>query len=285
MNLTDAASAVDDAILSRRSVRAFLPTPVDRATVEKLLQLASRAASGSNIQPWRVRVFAGEVRERLTKAILEKGLAKGVFADAKSKALANRILDEAKTAVALDKTTLAKQDAAARAKPTGDSDVKLGAAYLSYGDLDKAIEALQRGIGKSGVKNTDEAGLLPAARRVNQLLKGALARAGQRHRSDEDQGPTVVELTAPKGIKSRRVLLLDLGRRRRLDGERAEAAGAALASAVAQAGESEVVLVLDHTRRGPIQNRGANGRTTSVPCRRGAAATPQRPAPAVRLQE
>jgi len=66
----DAASAIDEAIASRKSVRAFLPTTVDRAMVEKLLQLASRSASGSNIQPWRVRVFAGEVKERLTGAIL-----------------------------------------------------------------------------------------------------------------------------------------------------------------------------------------------------------------------
>jgi len=62
--------------------------------------------------------------------------------------------------VTLDKSTLEKQDAAARAKPTGDADVKLGAAYLSYGQNDKAIEALQRGIGKGGVKNPDEAGIL-----------------------------------------------------------------------------------------------------------------------------
>jgi len=67
----DAAAAVDDAINSRKSARDFLATPVDRATVEHLLQLASRAASGSNIQPWRVRVLAGEVKETLTKAILE----------------------------------------------------------------------------------------------------------------------------------------------------------------------------------------------------------------------
>ena len=67
----NAVAAVDDAINSRQSVRAFLPTPVDRATVERLLRLAARSASGSNIQPWRVRVFSGEVREKLTKAILD----------------------------------------------------------------------------------------------------------------------------------------------------------------------------------------------------------------------
>jgi len=68
---SDAAAAVDDAIRTRQSVRAFLPTPVERATVEHLLALASRAASGSNIQPWRVRVIAGDIKERLTAAILD----------------------------------------------------------------------------------------------------------------------------------------------------------------------------------------------------------------------
>jgi nitroreductase len=64
-------AAVDDAINTRQSVRAFLPTPVDRATVEQLLKLSARSASGSNIQPWRIRVISGEVRERLVKAIFD----------------------------------------------------------------------------------------------------------------------------------------------------------------------------------------------------------------------
>ena len=66
-----AIAAVDEAIRSRQSVRAFLPTPVGRATVEELLRLASRSASGSNIQPWRVRVIAGEAKARLTQAIFD----------------------------------------------------------------------------------------------------------------------------------------------------------------------------------------------------------------------
>jgi nitroreductase len=61
----------DEAILTRRSVRAFLPTRVDRETVRQLLTLASRSPSGSNIQPWKVRVVAGEARERLSKAIFQ----------------------------------------------------------------------------------------------------------------------------------------------------------------------------------------------------------------------
>ena len=94
------------------------------------------------------------------QAVLEKGLQKGVFTRASQKEQANQLLGEAKQAVTLDKSTLDKQDAAARAKPTGDNDVKLGAAYLSYGETAKAIEALQRGIAKGSVKNPDDAGLL-----------------------------------------------------------------------------------------------------------------------------
>src|SRR6185295_11800690 len=94
------------------------------------------------------------------QAILDKGTQKGVFTDARDKDHASRISADAKQAVTLDKSTLDKQDASARAKPTGEADVKLGAAYLSYGQNDKAVEALTRGIGKGGVKNPDEAGLL-----------------------------------------------------------------------------------------------------------------------------
>ena len=63
--------SADDALRTRRSVRAFLPTPISRATAEELLALAARSPSGSNIQPWKVRVVAGETRDRLCRAILD----------------------------------------------------------------------------------------------------------------------------------------------------------------------------------------------------------------------
>ncbi len=65
------AASVEEALLSRRSVRAFKSDPVPRALVEEVLALASRAPSGTNVQPWRVRVLAGEVRDRLSRAMLE----------------------------------------------------------------------------------------------------------------------------------------------------------------------------------------------------------------------
>ena len=63
--------SADEALLTRRSVRAFLPTPVPRGEVEQLLTLAARSPSGSNIQPWKVHVFSGALRQRITDAILQ----------------------------------------------------------------------------------------------------------------------------------------------------------------------------------------------------------------------
>jgi nitroreductase len=61
---------VDHAIVTRRSLRAFLPTPVPRPMIEEILQVAARAPSGTNVQPWRVTVLTGDARERLSAAIL-----------------------------------------------------------------------------------------------------------------------------------------------------------------------------------------------------------------------
>ncbi len=61
---------VDDAIMSRRSIRAFLPTPVAREDIEAMLDVASRAPSGSNTQPWKVYVLTGAVRQQLSDEIL-----------------------------------------------------------------------------------------------------------------------------------------------------------------------------------------------------------------------
>ena len=59
-----------DALHARKSVRAFRPDPVPRALVEELLALASRAPSGTNVQPWKVHVVAGEVRAELEREVL-----------------------------------------------------------------------------------------------------------------------------------------------------------------------------------------------------------------------
>ncbi len=59
--IPDAAetAAVDAAIATRRSIRAFLPDAVPRGVIEDLLQVAARAPSGTNTQPWKVYVLTG----------------------------------------------------------------------------------------------------------------------------------------------------------------------------------------------------------------------------------
>ncbi len=66
--VSDPAS-VDAALLGRMSVRAFLPRPVPRETIEHLLQLASRAPSGTNTQPWKVYVLQGASRQSLVDKV------------------------------------------------------------------------------------------------------------------------------------------------------------------------------------------------------------------------
>ena len=61
--------SVADAINSRFSTRAFLPTPVPRETIERMLALASRAPSGTNTQPWRVYVLQGASRDSLVAKV------------------------------------------------------------------------------------------------------------------------------------------------------------------------------------------------------------------------
>jgi nitroreductase len=63
---------VTDAILSRRSVRAFLDKPVPRKLLETMLETASRAPTGGNLQPWHVYVAGGEVRDTLVRRVAEQ---------------------------------------------------------------------------------------------------------------------------------------------------------------------------------------------------------------------
>lgn len=63
------------AITSRRSIRAFLDTPVPQETVERILDIAARAPSGTNMQPWRGYVLTGAPLGRLSEALVAEALA------------------------------------------------------------------------------------------------------------------------------------------------------------------------------------------------------------------
>jgi nitroreductase len=60
---------VQEALRTRGSTRAFLDQPVPRDTLERILEAARWAPSGSNIQPWQVHVVAGRARDALCAAV------------------------------------------------------------------------------------------------------------------------------------------------------------------------------------------------------------------------
>lgn len=62
-------SAVDAAIVSRMSARAFTSQAVAKADLEEILSVASRAPSGTNCQPWRVYVLTGSSRDGLVDKV------------------------------------------------------------------------------------------------------------------------------------------------------------------------------------------------------------------------
>ena len=64
------AACVSCVVRSRRATRAFKASPLPREAVEEILTKAACAPSGANIQPWRVYVVSGEVKDGLTHALL-----------------------------------------------------------------------------------------------------------------------------------------------------------------------------------------------------------------------
>jgi nitroreductase len=63
-------SSVDAAMLSRFSNRAFKPTPVKHELLQNLLQVAARAPSGTNTQPWKVYVLQGAKKDALIDKVV-----------------------------------------------------------------------------------------------------------------------------------------------------------------------------------------------------------------------
>ncbi|MBW1248722.1 nitroreductase [Pseudomonas tolaasii] len=68
--MSERTMSVVEAMSTRRSVRAFLPDPVERTVLETILGESSRAPSGSNIQPWKVHVLTGSSKAGLSRRIL-----------------------------------------------------------------------------------------------------------------------------------------------------------------------------------------------------------------------
>src|ERR1700759_1325449 len=65
----------DDVILGRRSIRGYKPDPVPKALIKEIVELAMRAPSSLNTQPWNFYVVAGEPLDRIRAGNTERNLA------------------------------------------------------------------------------------------------------------------------------------------------------------------------------------------------------------------
>ena len=95
-----------------------------------------------------------------TQTVLQKAFAENVFTEQRDKDRYQHLLDGAKQRAANDQAALPNNEKDAANAPTGDKLVQIGAAYLSYGQNDKAIAAINKGIAKGSLKYPDEANLL-----------------------------------------------------------------------------------------------------------------------------
>ena len=70
MNASEVIKIVDENIKARRSIRAFLPKPVEKQEILDLLNVAARAPSGTNTQPWQVYIITGAKKQALSDEII-----------------------------------------------------------------------------------------------------------------------------------------------------------------------------------------------------------------------
>lgn len=119
-------------------------------------------------------------------AMLEQGKTRNVFTGETEEERGRQVMQEAKEAAAADRKTLTALEQEARASKNGEADVQLGIAFMSYGQYDKAVEAIQRGQKKGGLKHGSEADLV-LGRSLFKLDRKSEAEAAFQRAADAGQ--------------------------------------------------------------------------------------------------
>jgi tetratricopeptide (TPR) repeat protein len=109
-------------------------------------------------------------------AVMEKGFANKILEN-KNKERHTRLLNNAKAHAQTTRSELPNLDKQARASKTGEADVSVGMIYMSFGEYDKAVEALQRGLQKGAAKRTAEAQIMLGRAYLKLNQKDAARRA------------------------------------------------------------------------------------------------------------
>lgn len=108
---------------------------------------------------------------------LRRGQAANAFSTESEKGAASKLQQTAKALEDTDRAGLSKFETEAKAAKAGEGDVRLGQALLSYDQAEKAVEAIQRGIGKGSLRNADEAQILLGIALLHQNRKADAAMA------------------------------------------------------------------------------------------------------------
>jgi hypothetical protein len=118
------------------------------------------------------------------QTILEQAFAKNLYTDPHDKERSQRLLDKVRKSASEDRATIGKQEKDAAAAPSGDALVQVGAAYLGYGQPDKAVAAISAGIAKGNLKHPDEAYMLLGIAQERNKNSAEAVRAFNRANSD-----------------------------------------------------------------------------------------------------
>jgi len=70
---------VAEAVARRKSIRQFTDEPIDDDVLRELLELAARAPSGGNVQPWRIYVLNGDTMRRFRDVIADRPIGEGEY--------------------------------------------------------------------------------------------------------------------------------------------------------------------------------------------------------------
>jgi nitroreductase len=73
--VASSALTFDDVVLGRRSTRGYKPDPVPKALIKEIIEIAMRAPSSLNTQPWNFYVVAGAPLDRIRAGNTERNLA------------------------------------------------------------------------------------------------------------------------------------------------------------------------------------------------------------------
>ena len=179
----------------------YYPNPAGWANLMQSLFATRNDAAAFNAYRLATEVGAmrtGDDYTEMAQRALEKGLpgeaqttleaafARKVFTEKRDIDRNTRLLAAAKERASADRASLAKQDKDAAAGKSADADLRVGQAYLSYGQYPAAVAAIQRGIAKGNASDPAEAQLVLGIAQLKAGNKAEAAKAFRGVKGDAD---------------------------------------------------------------------------------------------------